>query len=603
MLALASYLWDRGGAGGSTIGDALALASVALNGLPIIMEAVKGLIRREVNVDELVALAIIASLVQGEFLTAAVVSFVMVLGALIEQAASGSARRSIESLINISPDTATVLVDGLARQVPIAEVKVGDLLLVKPGERVPIDAVVSKGITAVDESSMTGEPIPREKTIGDTVYAGTLNQNGVVEVEATRVGEDTTLGKVIKLVSEAEAHKPQAIKLIDRYARWFTPTILLSAGIAWLVTGDVSRAVTVLIVGCPCALILAAPTAIVATIGRAAKSGILVKGGLFLEEAGRANVVLFDKTGTLTEGKPRVDDIVSIEGVDVEDVLSNAASVEQNSTHPLANAVLKAAHYAKVAVHRADEMFTEVGLGVRALVEGRLIEVGSSYLGGGTISVPSPLRRHLERFKESGATPLVVYRDGNPLGIISVSDHVRSSAKETVQMLQSLGVERIGILTGDHEKSARLVADSVCLTDAWSRLKPENKLEVIREFQASGNVVIFVGDGINDAPALATANVGIAMGAAGTDVALETADIALMHDDISKLPFLIQKSRRMLRVIKWNIVFGMFFNAVAVLASGSGHLTPIMGAVVHNIGSVLVVLSSASLAFTSEGRA
>jgi Cd2+/Zn2+-exporting ATPase len=462
---------------------------------------------------------------------------------------------------------------------------------------------VQKGITAVDESSMTGEPIPREKAAGDTVYAGTLNQNGVVEVETTKIGEETTLGKVIKLVAEAEAHKPQTIRLIDRYARWFTPGILACAVITWLLTGDLRRAITVLIVGCPCALILAAPTAVVAAMGRAARAGLLIKGGLFLEEAGRASVVLFDKTGTLTEGKPRVDEIVSAEGIEQQQVLERAASVEQDSTHPLARAVLKAAHDAKVTIHRAEEMFTEIGLGVRARVQGRLVEVGSAYIGGGSLSVPPPLRQHLERFRESGATPLVVYQDRQALGILSVADHIRPAAAEMVQRLRSLGITRVGILSGDHEKSVQLVADAAGLTDVWAELKPQDKLEVIHELQASGNKLLFVGDGINDAPALAAANVGIAMGAAGTDVALETADIALMNDDISKIPFLIRLSRRMLRTIKWNIAFGLAFNAVAVLASGAGVLTPMMGAVVHNFGSILVVLSSASIALASDRRA
>lgn len=600
VLALASYLWDRGSSSPSVTGTSLAAASLVLNGLPIIWGAVKGLIKRQTNVDELVSLAIIACVVQKEFLTAAFVSFVMVLGGLIEEVTSESARKSIEALVSLSPETATVLVDGEEQTVPISQVKVGDRLLIKPGEQVPVDAVIKQGMTAVDESSITGEPIPREKSRGDEVFAGTLNQNGVIEVEATGVGEDTTLGKVVKLVTEAEAHKPQTIRLIDRYARWFTPAMLLCAAAAWWFTGNVEQAVTVLIVGCPCALILAAPTAVVASLGCAAREGILVKGGRYLEAAGRADIVLFDKTGTLTEGKPRVDKIVSIPGVDINEVLSCAASTEQHSTHPLAWAVLKAAHYSKVTISRAEDMVTEIGLGVRAMVEGRLVEVGSAYLGGGSMNVSPELRAHLEAFKERGATPLVVYRDRQPVGILSVADHLRSSAGQMVSRLKKLGIERVGVVSGDHEKSARLVAERAGLTDTWAELKPQDKLTVIHDLQAGSKGIIFVGDGINDAPALAAANVGVAMGAAGTDVALETADIALMNDDISKLPFLIWLSRRMLTVIKWNIAFGMLFNAVAVLAGGTGLLTPIMGAVVHNIGSVIVVISSASLAFVKE---
>ncbi len=602
-LALAGYSWDASGLSPWYVGSILALGSVALNGLPIVWGAVRGLMERRVNVDELVSIAIVASLVQGEFLTAAVVSFVMVLGSLIEQATSESARKAIQSLIDIAPDTATVLVGGRERAVPLDQVRVGDLLLVKPGERIPVDGHVARGITAVDESSMTGEPIPVEKTVGDSLGAGTLNQNGVIEMEATRVGDDTTLSKVIKLVADAEAHKPKGVRIIDRYARWFTPAILLCAGIAWAASGDVSRAITVLIVGCPCALILAAPTAIVATIGRAARAGILVKGGGYLEDVGRADVVLFDKTGTLTEGKPRVNSIVTVDGVTRDDALAKAASVEQHSTHPLARAVLKAAHYARVSVRQAEDMFTEIGLGVRARVGGRLVEVGSACLGGGGMQVPPGLMSHLESFKESGATPLVVYEEHKPLAVLSVADHVRGSAAGTISRLKSLGIDQVGILSGDHGKSVKRVADSVGITRTWSELKPQDKLDVIADLQKQDKTVIFVGDGINDAPALTVANVGIAMGAAGTHVALETADIALMKDDISRIPFLVRLSRRMTKTIRWNIAFGLFFNVAAVVASGSGHLTPIMGAVVHNVGSVLVVLSSASLVFASDKEA
>ena len=599
-LALASYLADRGPDKASQTGIALALCSVALNGVPIIWGAVRGVLERRVNVDELVSIAIVASLIQGEFLTAAVVSFVMVFGALIEEATSNSARKAVELLVGIAPDTATVFRNGEAATVPVQDVQIHDRVLVRPGERIPIDGKIVKGMTSVDESSMTGEPIPAEKAMGDEAFAGTLNQNGVIEIDAIKVGEDTTLGKVIKLVSEAEAQRPQAIRTIDRYAKWFTPCILAAAAVAWGWTGEISRAITVLIVGCPCALILAAPTAVVATIGRAARSGILVKGGVFLETIARADSVLFDKTGTLTEGKPRVDEIAAMEGVSEVSVLERAACVEQNSTHPLARAVLKAADDAGIELAEAQDMVTEVGLGVRAKMNGRRVEVGSVYLGGGSIAIPDPLRSHLDRFKERGATPLVVFEDQQPVGILSVSDQVREGAADTVSRLRALGIDRIGLVSGDHERSAALVAEAVGLVDCWSELSPQRKTGVVKDIQAKGHVVAFIGDGINDAPALATADVAIAMGAKGTDVALETADIALMHDDIRKLPFLIHLGRRMLKVIKWNIAFGMAFNAFAVLAGGSGYLTPIMGAIVHNIGSVLVVISSATMALVRE---
>jgi len=596
MLALLSYLVDYGDQSTSFWGNAFAIISVGINGFPIIWGAIKGLIKREVNVDELVSLAIVASLIQGEFLTAAVVSFVMTFGGLIEQVTSESARKAIKSLMQIAPDTATVLMGDQEKEIPIANVAVGDHILIKPGERIPVDASIISGVSAVDESAMTGEPLPVEKQVGDLLLAGTLNHNGVLKAKAVKIGQDTTLGKVIKLIGEAEMHRPEAIRLIDRYATWFTPTILACATIAWLFTGDISRAVAVLIVGCPCALILAAPTATVAALGRAAKAGILVKGGRYLERAATVKAVLFDKTGTLTLGEPRVEEIACTEGVDKDEVLSCAASAEQHCIHPLARAILKAAHYAKIVVRGAENAFHEIGLGVRAMVDGSLIEVGSVSSGEHIAAFPRHLQECISNSLLRGVTPLVVYRDKAPVGLLNVTDQVRPAIQSTINELNKLQINETAILSGDHEKAVRRVADAVGIQHVYARLKPQDKVEVIKEYQAKNLPVMFVGDGINDAPALAASHVGVAMGAAGTDVALETADIALTHDDITRLPWLIRLSRRMLGIIKINIIFGLTFNASAVLASAMGWLTPIMAAIVHNIGSVLVVIASASLA-------
>jgi Cd2+/Zn2+-exporting ATPase len=604
MLALVGFFLTGSESIPRFFGQALILASVCINGLPIIWGAVEGIRKKKINVDELVSLAVIASVISGEFLGAAVVSFVMILGALVEEATGESARQAIRSLIKITPKFATIISGDKEKERPISEIRIGDILLVKPGERVPVDGTVVGGMTSVDESSITGEPIPVEKGVDDPVYAGGLNQNGVLKVRANKIGEDSTLGRVIQLVSQAEAHQPESVGLIDRYAKWFTPAIIACAGLAWAVTGELDRAITVLIVGCPCALILAAPTAIVAAISRAAKSGVLVKGGQYIEEAAAANVVLFDKTGTLTEGDPRVDEIIPAHGFEEHFVLEQAACVEKNSTHPLARAVLKAAYYAKVGVQAAENLMTTIGLGVEGCVSGCTVGVGNAHMGGGEFSLPSPLKKSLKSVMERGATPLVVYRDNTPIGLLSVSDHVRPDAYGTICHLKALQVKRIGILSGDHTRSVKRVAETVGGIETWDNLKPQDKLDIIEELRKSdpNSKIMFVGDGINDAPALAAADVGIAMGAKGTEVALETADVALMNDDIGKLPFLIKLGRRTVSTIKWNIVFGLAFNAVAVLASGSGLLTPIMGAVVHNIGSVIVVLSSASIAFSQKNE-
>jgi Cd2+/Zn2+-exporting ATPase len=600
ILAMLSFIIDYGQQSAGLVGNALALISVAINGAPIIWGAAKGLLDKKVNVDELVSLAIIASLIQGEFLTAAVVSFVMTFGGLIEQVTSESARKAIKSLARISPETATVLIDNEERIIPIDNVSVGDHVLIKPGERIPVDARILSGVSAVDESAMTGEPLPVEKQVGDDVLAGTLNHNGVIKAQATKVGQDTTLSRVIKLVSEAELHRPEAVRLIDRYATWFTPIILACAAAAWIVTGDLSRAVAVLIVGCPCALILAAPAATVAALGRAAKAGILIKGGQYLERTAAVKAVFFDKTGTLTLGEPRVEEIACTEGIDREVVLSCAASAEQHCTHPLARAILKAAHYAKVVIRGAENAFHEIGLGVRAVVDGALVEVGSVSANDNSVAFNDHLQQCIETSISRGVTPLVVYRDQIPIGLLNVTDQVRPVAYSTIKAFHQLGITEMAILSGDHGKAVQRVADSVGIHHVYGRLKPQDKVEVIKKYQSERLPVMFVGDGINDAPALAASQVGVAMGAAGTDVALETADIALTHDNISKLPWLVSLSRRMLNIIKVNIVFGLAFNAIAVVAGGMGWLTPIMAAVVHNIGSVLVVFASASLAIFPE---
>ncbi len=602
-LALAGYLWSWAGISPAWIGAAMALAAVAVNGLPIIRGAIEGLLQRQVNVDELVSLAIAASLIQGEFVTAAVVSFIMTLGALVEEAVSESARRSIQALAKMTPDKATLVTDEGERVVPVADIREGDRLLVKPGERIPVDGVILAGAAAMDESSVTGESIPRTRKEGDQALAGTLDYNGVIEIRATHVGDDTTLGKVVQLVTEAEAQKPDAVRFVDRYARWFTPVVLACAALAWALSGEASRAVAVLVAGCPCALLMAAPTATVAAVARAARSGVLVKGGGHLEEIARVDTVLFDKTGTLTLGEPRVEEVVTEDGVATVEVIACAAGAEQHCTHPLARAVMKAAHYAKITVTKAENVLSEIGIGVRAVLDGRVIEVGSAYLGSGEASLPAPLKSRLAVMKEQGATPLVVYRDQQAIGLLAVTDTIRETARTTVDALRELGVTRMGVLSGDHEQSVARIASATGIRETWHGLKPQDKQEVIKTFQEEGRRVLFVGDGVNDAPALAQADIGVAMGAAGTDVALETAGVALTHDEVARLPFLVRLARRMLTLIKVNIGLGLLFNVVAILGGSYGVLSPIAAAVFHNAGSIIVVASSASLYFFRDPNA
>ncbi|NDY57914.1 cation-translocating P-type ATPase [Desulfovibrio sulfodismutans] len=598
-LALASWMWGYFGWPSADIAMALAVASVLMNGLPIVWGAFRGIFEKRLNVDELVSLAIVASVIQGEYLTAAVVAFIMTLGAQVEGIVSDSARKSIQALARMTPDTATLIdADGGRRQTPVSALAAGDRLEIRPGERIPVDGQVVAGITAVDESSVTGEAMPVNRGVGDEVLAGTLSYNGVIEIVAARVGQDTTLGTVIRLVTEAETNRPKAARVVDTYAKWFTPLVLALAGVAWWASGNLDRAVAVLVAGCPCALLMAAPTAAVAAVARAARMGILVKGGRPLEEVGRVDAVLFDKTGTLTLGEPVVDETVPAPGVTASELLAAAACAEQHSTHPLARAVLHAAAAAGVDAPRAEEFLSEAGTGVRARMDGREIEVGGAALAPAG-NLPPVLAKALESAAARGATPLVVRRDGQVMGLLAVTDTIRPLARDSVAALRALGVARVGILSGDHDRSVAGVAAALGITESWPGLKPADKPRIVEEFQDAGGRVMFVGDGINDAPALARADVGVAMGAAGTDVALETAQVALTRDDIGRLPLLVSLSRRMRLVIKVNIALGVLSNGLAMFGGSYGLLSPIAASVFHNAGSILVVMSSAALFFVS----
>jgi len=599
-LALCAFLWEARSLQPAWTATALAWASAALTGLPIVWGAARGLLRRRVNVDELVALAIAASLMQGEVLTAAVVGFIMALGSEVEEAISDSARRSIRALAAMTPQEAGLITPEGVKSVPVAAIRPGDRILVRPGESIPVDGVVATGRSAVDESSITGESVPRERGEGEEVLAGTLSYNGVLEITAGRVGADTTLGRVMRLVEEAEAHKPAAVRFVDRYARWFTPLVLTLAGLAWAVSGEASRAVAVLVAGCPCALLLAAPTATVAAVARAARAGVLVKGGVQLEKIAQADAALFDKTGTLTLGRPRVEEVVPAAGRGADEVLAAAAGVERHCTHPLARAVLRAAGERGLAPAEARGVVAEVGLGVRGVLEcdrhpeGHRVEVCGA-TAENCRDLAQDLAGPLAAMRGRGATALAVLKDGVVAGLLAVSDAGRPAARRTLEALRGAGFARLGILSGDEAGAVRRVAGELGLSEAWSGLKPADKLDVIAEFQRQGRRVLYVGDGVNDAPALARADVGVAMAAAGTDVALETAGVALTRDDISRLPFLVGLARRMLALVKFNLALGLLSNAVAVYGGMSGLLSPIAASLFHNAGSILVVLASASL--------
>ncbi|OPY59304.1 MAG: putative cadmium-transporting ATPase [Pelotomaculum sp. PtaU1.Bin035] len=565
----------------------LALAAIAVLGGPIIWGAAKGLWAREMNVDELVSLAMVASVVIGEYLSAAVVAFIMVLGSLLEKFTSQQARNAIQALVRLNPQTATVLRDGVESNLPLREIRPGDEIVIRPGETIPVDGTVVRGTAAVNQASLTGESLPVDKTVGDSVFAGTASYSGMLVVRAKQVGEETTLGKLIRLVQEAESMRAPVLRVADRYARYFTPLIITISVAVYLLTGDSHRAITVLIVGCPCAFILSAPTAITASLGNAARNGVMIKSGAFLEELGRINAVAFDKTGTLTTGKPVLTDVVPASGFTPEYVLWLAGSAEKYSEHPLARPILEAAKTSGSPPAEPADFCQIPGTGVGALVEDKKVFVGTA---SEEDEGPSQV------VADGAKTRLVVKVNDRIAGWLYISDQTRSGVREmVVPELHRLGVTKTLLLTGDRESVAAHLAKASGIHNYESCLLPEQKLQRIKALQQQGYKVAMVGDGINDAPSLAAADIGIAMGAMGTDVAVDSADIALMTDDLTKIPFALRLGRLTLKTIDFNIFFALLFNLLAIILSTLGWLNPVTGAIAHNIGSVLVVLNSARL--------
>ncbi len=556
--------------------DLVLMVSIAVNGVPIIMGAFRGMMKRQINVDELVSIAILACLFNGNFFEAAVVSAIMMFGALVEEAVSDSARNAIQQLMELAPGQATIEKEGGEVQVNVSDIVPGNRVVIRAGETIAVDGIITSGATSVDESTITGESIPVVKQVNDPVYAGTLCVDGFIKAEATQVGENSTIGKIIRMVREAEASKTESGGIVDRYAAFFTPVILFVAALTYGITLDITRAITVLIVGCPCSFLLAGPVSTVAAIGRAAKAGILVRGGRSLEKIATATGVFFDKTGTLTQGEPVVTRMDVSPGFTEKEMLSLASAIEAGSLHPLAKGIVAKATALGCDAQVATGIFSEPGRGISGMVGQRRVEIVTS-----------------DRWADLGLTAVQVVVDTGTAGYIGLQDRPRSCAQKTVQAIRRTGAEDVAILSGDQEAPVRAVADGVGIMEIHFCQKPQDKLAVLNSYPRGG--LVYVGDGINDAPALKAADVGIAMGLNGSDAALETADVVLMNDRLDRLPFLIDLGKNMSRIIKVSIAISFLINLVAVAAGSLGLLTPIMGAVMHNLGSILVVLLAASL--------
>ncbi len=572
-----------------------AWVAVLLCGAPIVFGAVRGLVTEfDVTADVLVAIALTAALLLGQYFAAGEVAFIMQLGKVLEDETAAKSHKSLQALIRLTPQTACVRTPEGEKIIAADDVKPGDILLVRPGQTVPADGTIRSGTALIGQSVMTGESIPVTKGVGDEVYQGTVNQQGAVEVEAVGAGDDSSLKKMVRLVREAEEKKAPIVRLADRWARILVPVALGCAALILLMTRNMTRAVTALVVFCPCSLILAAPTAVMAAIGNATKRGVLIKSGEAVEAAASLDTLAMDKTGTLTEGKPQVSEIRFLDrDMDEKELLPLIAGAEKFSEHPLGRAVLEYCRKRGADAPDPREFDARAGMGVSALVLGRRVLIGEKMTGSGPQE--GLAEEEAARMRGRGVTVLPVSVDGSLRVLVGVADVLRENAGDVVRELKSCGISRIVMMTGDSPETARSIARQAGIGEVRAACLPADKAERIRELQEEGRSVGMIGDGVNDAPALAAARLGIAMGAIGSDLAVETSDIALMSDDLGRLPFLFRLCRKTKKRIRFNIAFSMTLNFAAILLSGFGMLNPVTAALVHNCGSVFVVLNSALL--------
>jgi Cd2+/Zn2+-exporting ATPase len=578
----------------------VAMVAAILLGGPVVIHAIKSLISGETHMDELVALAIIAAFASGQYFEAGVVAFFMLLSELVETRTALGARASIESLIRLTPTTASMLAsDGSEQEVKVSALKTGDVIRVRPGDNIAADGEVIKGLSSINEATITGESLPADKVPGMQVFAGTSNITGVLDIRVTKAGSDTTLGKVQSLIIQAEQTKIPIMRIIDRYVKWYMPVILMIALIVYFFTRDMNRAITILVVSCPCAIILATPTAMVAALSAAARLGILIKNVADLEVAGKITAIVVDKTGTMTTGRLYVTKLTPADGIESTDLVSLAASAEQMSRHPAARAVVEVARKANVPIAQTQQFTETPGKGVTAVVNAAKILVGrDSFLAENGVSVANVPDPSLH--EEQGFSVLYVARGTKCIGWIGMQDKTRPEAKEAVAALLAMGIKRVTMLTGDRREVANRVAAELGCTDFRAKCLPHDKLAVVEQIKADGHTVAVVGDGINDAPALAAGDLGIAMGAAGSDVAINSASIALMNDDLKRLPFLVMLSRKTRSLINQNFLIGVLFIIFGVAAAVAGWINPIIGAMMHFVGSLVVIFNSARLVRQGE---
>lgn len=577
-----------------------AWAAIVISGLPLLYLAIWRIIYNpgisKISSALLICIAMFAAVAVGDLFAAGEVVFIMAVGALLEEATTDRAKKGLKKLINLAPAKGRRLTDGKEEMIPAEEIRQGDLLRILPGETIPVDGIIVRGETSVDQSVMTGESLPVDKETGEEVFCGTINRFGSIDISATKVGKDSSLQKLIRMVQEAENKQAPMQRIADRVASWLVPVALLIAILSYVFTGNIVTAVTVLVVFCPCALVLATPTAIMAAIGQATKHGVIIKSGEALEKMGKVDTIAFDKTGTLTYGCLDVSDIISFDKTISEvKLLSLAASAEARSEHPLGKAIVAYAKTKGVLLIEANAFRMTAGKGISAETGGfRLLCGNEKFFAESRIVIDSGVRSELERLRTEGKASILVAADQKCIGVIALSDVLRPEAKEMISRLSDMNTRTV-LLTGDNQKTAGYFAQQAGISDVRAELLPEEKVKSIENLQAENHKVCMIGDGVNDAPALKTADVSVAMGSMGSDIAVEAADVALMSEDISKITYLKRLSNATVHTIKVSITLSMCINFAAIVLSLMEVLTPTTGALVHNAGSCFVVLIAALL--------
>ena len=591
IFLIASFVFPKVGI--EILGN-LAWVTILISGSPLVYAAVKKLIRNKgiskISSALLISVAMIAAVLIDDLFAAAEVAFIMAIGEILEELTTGRAKKGLKKLINLAPTQGRIIRDGKEIVIPAEEIKQGDVIRILPGEAIPVDGIIISGETSVDQSVMTGESIPVDKSVNDEVFSGTINCFGSIDIKATKVGKNSSLQKLIQMVKDAEDKKAPMQRITDKWASVLVPVALVIAIITYILTKDVTRAVTVLVVFCPCALVLATPTAIMAAIGQATKHGIIIKSGEALEKMGKVNTVAFDKTGTLTYGKLEVSDVISLTELAEKELLKIAASCESKSEHPLGKSILEYAKIQNIELYQPEEFKMQSGKGVSAIINNEKIICGNEkYFEEANVKIDENVKTKLSELRLQGKVSVLIAKNQECVGIIALSDVIREEATFIVKKLSVMNTDVV-LLTGDNKKTADYFAQKAGIKNVHSELLPEEKVSNIIKLQNEGKTVCMIGDGINDAPALKTANVGIAMGIMGSDIAVEASDIALMKDDISKLPYLKRLANATVKTIKFSISLSMFINFLAIALSVLGMLNPTSGALVHNAGSVFVVL-------------